>query len=559
MFEKRMRHLQRYKDIIVAFSRNGLGFLLKELGLSDLHLIPKRLYKERNPKAEQKTLGERIRLILEELGPTFIKFGQIASTRRDLFPENIIQELEKLQNHVPPFSYQQVYAILEQELGSSPEQHFLDIDKTPLAAASIGQVHLATLKTGERVAVKVQRPDIENKIETDFEIMKEMATLAELRIEWAVRYRAREVVEEFAKTIRAELDYINEARNTNRIAMQFSDNESVYIPSVNSELTTSKVLVMEYIDGIKLKDLTEGKVTGYDKKKIAEQLTRATFQQVLIDGFFHADPHPGNILVLPDEKIALLDFGMVGRLTEEMKQQFGTLLIALMQEDTGKMVDVMLEMGVAPEAIDKVALKEDVDLLMDKYYRVALSEISLADAIRELFEVAYKHKIELSADFTLLGKTLLTLEGTIEQLDPELSIVEIAEPFGRKMLRERYHPKRIIQNAVDQVWAFSELFTSLPKQLKHLSSVIKNDKIRIEIVLPDLKLLLKKMDRISNQLSFAIVLLAFSIIMVGLIIGSALSGQGSLIWSLPAIEIGFFVAVSMFIWLLYSIFKSGRF
>lgn len=554
-----MRHLQRYKDIIVAFSRNGLGFLLKELGLSDLHLIPKRLYKERNPKAEQKTLGERIRLILEELGPTFIKFGQIASTRRDLFPEDIIRELEKLQNHVPPISYQHVHAILEQELRSSPDQHFADIDKTPLAAASIGQVHLATLKTGERVAVKVQRPDIEKKIETDFEILKEMATLAELRMEWAVHYRAREVVEEFAKTISAELDYINEARNTNRIAIQFSDNESVYIPSVNSELTTSRVLVMEYIDGIKLKDLTEDRVTGYDKKKIAEHLTRATFQQVLIDGFFHADPHPGNILILPDEKIALLDFGMVGRLTEEMKQQFGTLLIALMQEDTGKMVDVMLEMGVAPEAIDKEALKADVVVLMDKYYRVALSEISLADAIRELFEVAYKHKIELSADFTLLGKTLLTLEGTIAQLDPELSLVEIAEPFGRKMLRERYHPKRIIQNTVDQLWGFSELFTSLPKQLKQLSSVIKNDKIRIEIALPDLKLLLKKMDRISNQLSFAIVLLAFSIIMVGLIIGSALAGQGSFIWSLPAIEIGFFVAVSMFVWLLYSIFKSGRF
>lgn len=555
-----MRHLNRYKDIIIAFSRNGLGFLLKELGLNDLHVIPKRLYKQRNPEAEEKTLGERIRLILEELGPTFIKFGQVASTRPDIFPDEIISELEKLQNHVPPFPYEEAKEIVEAELGESLDHVFKSFEEEPLAAASIGQVHLATLReTNERVAVKVQRPNIENKIETDFEILKELATLAELRMEWAVRYRARDVVEEFAKTIRLELDYIVEARNMTKMNQQFEDNDDVYIPKIYSEYTTKKVLVMEFVKGVKLKEITEEQVVGYEKKKIAETLAEMTFQQVLIDGFFHADPHPGNILIQPQEKLVLLDFGMVGRLTEEMKRQFGTLLISLMRENTDKMVDVMLEMGVAPDDIDKELMKTDVDVLMDRYYRVPLSDVSLADAVSELFQVAYKHKIELSADFTLLGKALLTLEGTIEQLDPDLSVVEIAEPYGRQLLKDRYNPKKMAARTFDQVIEFGEMFTSLPKQLKSLSSIIKKDKLRIEVQVPDLNLLLKKMDRISNQLSFSIVLLAFSIIMVGLIIGSALSGESSFIWNLPAIEIGFFVAVSMFIWMILAILKSGRF
>ncbi|WP_440898026.1 ABC1 kinase family protein [Amphibacillus sp. Q70] len=559
MIEKPLRHLQRYKDIIVAFSRNGLGFLLEQMGLHDLHVIPKRLYKERNPKAEEKTLGERIRLILEELGPTFIKVGQIASTRPDLFSDEIIQELEKLQTHVPPFPFHEAKEIIESELGRPIEDIFQEIDSEPLAAASIGQVHVGVLKTGEQVAIKVQRPNIQEKIETDFEILKEMATLAELRMEWAVRYRARDVVKEFASMIRDELDYIIEARNVNRISKQLEDDDSVLIPAIFTEFTSSKVLVMEYVEGVKLSDVVEQKVAGFDQKEVADHLARITFQQVLIDGFFHADPHPGNILIRPDNQLVLLDFGMVGRLTVAMKEQFGLLLISMMREDIEGMVEHLLEMGITSSEIDRQGLLDDIELLMDKYYRAALSEISLAEAVRELFQIAHKHQIELSPDYTILGKTLLTLEGTIAQLDPDLSIVEVAKPFGQRLLRERYRPRKIAQQMIGQLSEFADLFTTLPKQLKNLSSVIKGNKIRLEIDIPDLDSLLKKMDRISNQLSFAIVLLAFSIIMVGLIIGSALSGQPSVLWSLPAIEIGSFVALFLFLWLLYSIFKSGRF
>lgn len=559
MIEKPIRHLQRYKDIIVAISRNGLGFLLKQLGLHDLKIIPKRLYKPKNPKIVEKTLGERIRLILEELGPTFIKVGQIASTRPDLFSDEIIAELEKLQTDVPPFPYKNVREIIESELGLPIEEIFASFGEEPVAAASIGQVHRAVLKTGEEVAVKIQRPNIKEKIATDFEILKEMATLAELRMDWAVRYRVRDVVKEFAVMIKDELDYVLEAQSTNRIRDQFAGDSNVMIPTIYEDVSTSKVLVMEFAEGVKLSDVIEGEYLEYDHKKIARHIAEVTFQQVLIDGFFHADPHPGNILIQPDNKIVLLDFGMVGRLTAEMREQFGILLLALMSEDTKRIVSSLLDMGITPPEIDRGKLTSDVDLLMDKYYQQKLSKISLSDAIRDLFKVAQKHQIKLSPEYSTLGKTMLTLEGTISQLDPELSIVDVAKTYGQKFLRERFKPKRMFRQVADQLRNYGELFEALPRHVKKLTTVVKEDRLQIDLKIPDLNIILKKMDRISNQLSFALVLLAFSIIMVGLIIGSAVAGQSSVLWSLPAIEIGSFVAGFMFLWLLFSIFRSGRF
>lgn len=559
MIEKRFRHLQRYKDIIVAFSRNGFGFLLEQLGLNNLHIIPRRKYKERHPEVEEKSIGERVRLILEELGPTFIKFGQIASTRPDLLTNDMIEELEKLQTHVPAFPFRDAKYIIESELGRPIESVFHSIEEKPLAAASIGQVHLGVLKTGEQVAIKVQRPKITKTIETDFEILKELASLAELRIDWAARYRVIEVVDQFSEMIRNELDYIVEARSAKRIASQLANHESVKIPTIYEEYSTSKVLVMEYIVGEELTCIIEGDVGGYDQKVLANTLAEMTFQQVFIDGFFHADPHPGNMLIQPNNKIVLLDFGMVGRLTSDMKENFGLLLINMMRENIAGMTEYLLKMGTQTVSIDEEALKADVEVLMDKYYRLKISEISMADAIRELFQMAHKHEISLSPDYTTLAKTLLTLEGTIAQLDPDLSLVEVAKPFGEQLIRKRYRPKRLAGEVVGQITDYMKLFADVPGHVKKLSAVIKKDRIRLDITLPDMEQFLKRMDRIGNQLSFAIVLLAFSIIMVGLIIGSALAGESTVLWSIPAIEIGSFVALFMFLWLIYSIFKSGRF
>ncbi|SES91666.1 ubiquinone biosynthesis protein [Salinibacillus kushneri] len=560
IFEKRVRHLQRYREIATAFSRNGFGFLVRELGMDTILSLPKRLFiHDKEKEVHIKTRGERVRLFLEELGPTFIKLGQIASTRPDLIPEDIIQEMEKLQDEVPPFPYQQVKSIIERELGDEIESIFTKFEETPLAAASIGQVHYAVLKTGEKVAVKVQRPDIEDMIKTDLEILLQLAVLAELRLEWAAQYQVREMVEEFSKAILDELDYAKEGHNADKIAKQFQETPMIQIPEVYWNFTTKKVLTMEFVEGTKLNDLDALKEKGYDTKLLGERITNAVFHQILIEGFFHGDPHPGNISILPGEVIVFMDFGLAGRITKGMKDNFASLVISMMRQNTDGVIRAITNMGLVPDDVDMLMLRADVDELREKYYDVSLSQISLGEAVNDLFEVANRHHIKLPSDLTLLGKTLLTLEGMVEKLDPEISIIQIAEPFGKQLLKERYHPKTLAENLFNQWNEFREIFIDIPKNVRELTSMIKKGKVPLELSMPNLELFLNKLDRISNRLSFSIVLLAFSIIMVGLIIGSALGGESSLVWNFPAVEIGFVVATLMFLWLLYSIFRSGRF
>jgi ubiquinone biosynthesis protein len=558
MIGKRMRHISRYRDIAIALIRNGFGIVVEEVGFAQFLSFPQRLFFETKEK-DSKTTGERIRLVLQELGPTFVKLGQIASTRPDLLPEEIIRELEKLQDQVPPFSFQEVREIVQEELGGELEGIFHHFEDSPLAAASIGQVHQAILRSGEKVAVKIQRPNIAAVIETDLEILQDLAALAERRLEWAAKYQIRDMVDEFSKSLRAELDYTIEARNAEKISNQFRNDPNIYVPKVFWEYSTKKVLTMEYVEGVKFSELEKLKQNGYNPKSLAERLAKGIFRQIFIDGFFHGDPHPGNVLVLPGEVIAFIDFGMVGRLTPEMKYHFSSLVIALMRQSTDGVIKSILQMGLVPDDVNLMQLRDDVDELREKYYGVPLSQISLGEAVNDLFRVAFRHSIRIPADLTLLGKTLLTVEGVVEKLDPDFSILDIAEPFGRQLLKERLNPKNVAETVWKHVSDYGELMLDLPKHMKELTSLIKRGRLRLEIDIPELDLFLKKLDRISNRLSFSIVLLAFSIIMVGIIIGSSMGRQSTLLWKIPAIEIGFGVATLMFLWLLYSIFKSGRF
>ncbi|UTR14111.1 AarF/ABC1/UbiB kinase family protein [Salipaludibacillus sp. LMS25] len=560
MIERKIRHLQRYREIAFAFSRNGFGFIVKELGLYNIISLPKRLFiKDKDNEFKTKTTGERIRLFLEELGPTFVKLGQIASTRPDLIPSSIIEELEKLHDKVPPFAYEDVKGIIEAEFEGNLTDIFDDFDEKPLGAASIGQVHYAVLKTGEPVAVKVQRPMIEKIIQTDLEILYEIASLAEKRFAWAARYEVCRIVEEFSKALRKELDYTNEGRNADRIAGQFKDDTHIYIPSVYWDYTTKKVLTMEYVEGTKLNNISELTREGYDTKILAERVANSVFHQILIEGFFHGDPHPGNVAAFPGNGIVYMDFGMVGRLTPDMKANFANLVIAIMRQRTDGVIRGIMRMGLVSEEVNIQQLTVDVDDLKAKYYDVPLSKVRLGEAVNDLFAVAQEHQIRIPADLTLLGKTLLTMEGLVETLDPDLSIIKIAEPFGKQLLIDRLHPKNVAASTFSYIGDYGDSLLELPKQINELTKVVKKGKLPLEVNIPNVERFLTKLDRISNRLSFSIVLLSFSIIMVGLIIGSAMSGQSSVLWNLPAIEIGFTVALLMFLWLLYSIFKSGRF
>lgn len=558
MLGKRIRHLKRYRDVAKVLARHGFGYFIEEIGLLHMLSLPKRLFKDMEV-IDPKSMGERIRQVIEELGPTYVKIGQIASTRADIIPAEILHELEKLQDNVPPFSYENISRILEEELGSPLGEIFSSFDEKPLAAASIGQVHHARLRTGEEVAVKVQRPQIKALIETDLEILMDLALLAEHRIERMERLQLRDVVEEFAKSLRNELDYTIEARNAEKIAKQFKKDPTIYIPAIYWDYSTQAVLTMEFVEGQKLNNFHNSDQNGYDSKSLSERLVKALFHQILIEGFFHADPHPGNILLLDGSVIAFIDFGMVGRLTLEMKHNFASLVIAMMRQNTESMIKAVLRIGIVPDDVKITLLTNDVDELREKYMDVPMSQISLGEAISDLFAVAFRHQIRIPSDFTLLAKCLLTLEGIVEKLDPQLSIMDMAKPFGLQLLKERYRPSTIAGKFWHNITDYSDLLVDLPKQLKDLMQNMLRGRIRLEVSVPELDIFLRKLDRITNQISFSIVLLSFSIVMGGLIIASSLGRQPILIWQIPAIEIGFGMAVLMLLWLFISIFKSGKF
>jgi ubiquinone biosynthesis protein len=554
----KIRHTFRYREIVLALVRHGFGYMVEEMGLFQLLSLPRKWLRRNQPEAS-KTIGERIRLLLEELGPTFIKLGQLSSTRHDLLPEDIITEFQKLQDQVPAFSFEEVRAIIEVELRRPLEEIFEQFQEVPFAAASIGQVHYARLKTSEVVAVKVQRPLVDQIVKLDLEILNELASLAERRVSWAARYQIRRMIVELSKSIQDEMNYSREGRNADKLALQFALQPNVHIPKVYWDYTSPKVLTMELIDGIKLNEFEALIEQGHDLKKIAELLVNAMLHQVLIEGFFHADPHPGNIFVLEGSKIAFVDFGMVGRLNEDLKYHLCSLLIALMRQDSDGIVQAILRLGLVSEDFDSRSLQTDLDLLREQYYDVPLSQVSLGDTLSDLFVVANRHSIVMPTDLTMLGKALLTMEGVAEKLDPELSIVNLAEPFGRRLLKERYHPQQLQKRWWRQISGFTEAFMNLPRQAGQLAKLIRTGKLKMEIAIPEIDLLLQKLDQVSNRITVSIVLLSFSIIMVGLIIASALGKAPALILHFPVIEVGSSVAGLMLLWLIYSIFKTGRF
>ncbi|MGK9254330.1 ABC1 kinase family protein [Paenibacillus humicus] len=572
MLGRRIRHLQRYREILLAFARNGFGYFVRELGL--LKLIPHWRTVEEPSHTAARTTGERIRSFLQELGPAFVKLGQIASTRHDLLPADIVEELRQLQDKVPPFSFEEARRVIEEELGAPLESVFLEFGREPVAAASIGQVHYARLLSGEEVAVKIQRPGIRKIVDTDLEILLDLARIAENRLQWAAQYQAAELVDELAASLAAELDYTLEGRSAERIAAQFKDNPRVRVPAIYWDLSSKRVLTMEFMRGIQLHDREKLRREGYELKAIAESVAGVILEQVFVSGLFHADPHPGNILVMERPEaapgkpvpeadkqkpvIGLLDFGMTGRLTPGMKGHFASLVIALRRQSTDGVIKAIDEMGLIPEDADWRELRRDVDKLREKYYQVPFSEISLGESVTDLFHVSYKHRIRMPSDFMLLGKALLTLEGVITALDPEFSVVSVAEPFGRRLLLERLHPGRLAESAAGYAIEYASLLSEIPSRLRSLGRILMRGKLPLELAVPDVDRVMQRLDRISGRLSFSIVLLSFSIIMAGLIVGSSLGRQPGLLSRIPALEIGFGIAAAMFFYMLVSIFRSGK-
>lgn len=558
--QTRVSYINRYREIATAISKSGFGFIIEELGLDKIISLPRRiLIRQKDEEVLEKTYAERIRLFIESMGTTFIKLGQIASTRGDLLPPELIKELEKLQSHVPGFPSEDVKKIIEESLGAPMDEIFMIFDEEPVGSASIGQVHRAMLLSGEDVAVKVQRPNIEKTVRTDLEILRHLASLAEANLEWAKNYQVTDMIDEFSTALINELDYTIEARNMERISKTHKKDKRVVIPGIYWEYTTKNVMVMDFVKGTPINHFDEIDAMNINRSMIADTLANAIFKQIFEDGYFHGDPHPGNVSVLKDGTLVFLDFGMIGRLTSDLKNNFGSLLISLMKKDASGVVKSIVKMGVVPADVSMKKLNREAEIMRDKYYDVPLSQLNFSDAVNDLFGIANKYKIKLPQDFTILAKTLLTLEGVVSKLDPDFSIMDVAEPFGKALLLERYNPKNLLDFQVDEIQQIGTELREVTSNVHQFSKGLKEQNIPIEIDVKGRSQFSKHLDRVINRLSFSIVLLAFSIIMVGLIVGSAILGEGSIIFRIPIIEIAAIFAMGMFMWLLWSIVKSGRF
>lgn len=558
--QTRVNYINRYREIAMQFSKSGLGFLIEEIGLDRVISLPKRiLMRQQNDEVLEKTYAERIRIFIEEMGTTFIKLGQIASTRGDLLPPDLITELEKLQSHVSPFPAAEARRIIEESLEAPIDELFMIFDDAPVGSASIGQVHRAMLHTGEDVAVKIQRPNIEKTVRTDLEILRHLAALAEANLEWARNYQVTDMIEEFSDALINELDYTIEARNVERIGKTHKKDSNIKIPEIYWEYSTKNVMVMDFIKGIPVNHFDKLDEMNINRGELADTLAKAIFQQIFEEGYFHGDPHPGNVSVLEDGTLVFLDFGMIGRLTSDLKNNFGSLLISLMRKDSAGVVKAIVKMGVVPGDVSMRDLNREAEIMRDKYYDVPLAKLNFSDAVNDLFGISNKYKIKLPQDFTILAKTLLTLESVVSQLDPDFSIMDVAEPFGKALMLERYNPKNLINFQIDEVQQLANELREVTENVHTFSKGLKNQNLPIEIDVKGRSQFSKHLDRVINRLSFSIVLLAFSIIMVGLIVGSAILGEGSIIFRIPIIEIAAIFAMGMFAWLLWSIVKSGRF
>jgi ubiquinone biosynthesis protein len=472
-----LRDLPRLREIGRILFRHGLGHVAQRLRLPGVRWW-RRL--RRSPESVSFSLAERSRMIFEELGPTFIKFGQILSIRRDLLPDEYLWEFEKLQDAVPPFSFADTARLIQEEFGQDVKEVFEEFAPEPLASASIAQVHLARIKTGQAVIVKVQRPQIRQIILQDLAIMEHLAQLLVRRIPEIRRFDPIGLVEEFRKTILQELDFRREGRNADRLRQHLRETPGIAIPQVLWDYSTSRVLTSEYMVGQGLREaLTR---STEERHRIAANLYRAFLRQIFENGFFHADPHPGNLLFLADGTVCLLDFGIVGRLSRERLAGLGSMLLAVMEQDVEALLDEGVALGFIAADIDRQAVQHELDDLLAEYMELPLRDISLGYILETLFELGRKHRLRVHANLALLGKTLLTIEAVIRALDPAFALVEEARGEVERLVRHRLAPDVLLQAWWRTTRQFYHLARRLPQRLERILQHVEAGRVRVELM-----------------------------------------------------------------------------
>ncbi len=551
-----LRNLRRSGEIVAVLIKYGFGDLVDRLGLRAYLQLPGRLWNNK-PAEEIEPLrrGERIRLMLEELGPTFVKFGQLLSTRPDLVPDDILADLTQLQEQVTPFSTEEAIPAIELCLGSKISQIFSSFDSVPMAAGSLGQVYKATLKqtdkhTADSVVIKIRRPHVGRDVERDVHLMMDFAALIARNIPESEVFDPVGLVEHFKRVIRRELNFTREARAMQEFRRHFHQDASLYVPQVYNEYTHECMLVIEYIEGIKVNQLQT--IPALDRRRdiIASNVARVFIKQTFEIGVFHADPHPGNVRIMQDGTLCLLDYGIIGRLDDETRGLLLDLLCVIPERNVEKGVDVILKLGHPMHSVDRRLLAVDFRDFVDSYFDIPLSQMNLGEILSDFVRILSSHGIICPADLLLMIRALVGLEGTGRQLDPEFNLADVLMPSVKRLIRKRYHPRRLIKSAMRDVSALIATAQELPNDVhKTLDKLNRND-LRIHLHHEHLDRLITELDRSGNRIVIGLIISA-SIVASALIIRTS---QGDSWIS----TIVFVVSAFLGVWLIYGIFRSGR-
>jgi ubiquinone biosynthesis protein len=553
-----MRDLPRLHEISSVFIRHGLGDLVRRIGIANvLERAGQILSWGARVESVRLEPAQRVRIALEELGPTFVKLGQVMATRVDLFPPSWIAEFEKLHSEVPPVPFETLRPELERTLGRSPFEVFRDLDPRPFGSASIAQVHRARLEDGTPVVLKIRRPGIRAKIEADLRILFHIAELIESEIPEARRYQPAEIAGQFARSLERELDLAVEARNMERMAKHFEGDPFIVIPRVYREWSSESMNVQEHVAGVPGTDLAAVRAAGLDPKLLAARGADAILKMILVDGFFHADPHPGNVFYLPGNRLAIIDAGMVGRLGPTRRNQVIDLLAGFARMEEEAMLDVLLDWA-GDAYVDEAKLAADVNEFVFDYEGVALKDIRIGPLVRQFAAIIRNHSIVMPSDLTLMFKAMITMEGLGRQYDPDFHVIDHLTPMLRRAIAERYRPSGLLRRGRTTVTQFFDLVSSVPRDLARLLRDARRGKTRIDLDL-------KRLDTFGKQLDRTIDRATMGIMTASLVIGSAIVmtvPEGPSLWGIPVLTLvgaaGYVVAFFNSVWIILGIWRSGK-
>lgn len=512
MLKQTFRNIGRVREIISILIKYGFEDIVVNSTLRNFVSEKRRINWSRNEKPVfESTRWERIRMVVEELGPTFVKLAQIMSNRPDMLPEPLIKELTKLQDKVPPFSYEEARRIIKEETGNELEDIFAEFNKEPLASASIGQVHMAKLHNGDKVVVKVQRPEAQEAIERDLTILADIVRRADRYLKKQGVLNAGEVVRVFERSMTRELDYSNEGRNIQQFRTIYATNTNLYIPKVYKQFTTRRMLTMEFADGCKITNVEQLKEWKLNPHKLVEQGMAIYLEMIFEQGSFHADPHPGNVLVNKAGKIVLIDFGMVGHLMRRDKYNFSMVFVSIAQKDARAAAEALRKLAIEENITDNRAFEYDIQELILDYASLDVSEASIADMITRLQKIMLDYQLKVPGDVYIIFRALAILEGVGKIMHPNFRTYDFIKPWGVKIMKERLKPKNIYQDATTRFNTISSLLTSLPYEVKQIMQATRKGKLRFEVEHQGYGYLLKKMDSVTNRIALTLLIVALLI------------------------------------------------